>query len=61
LVHEKYSSWDWNFGHSPKYSLTNELKYPGGNVEFNLNVEKGIIKENIAPVRFVPMTGEAEK
>lgn len=45
LVHEKYSSWDWNFGHSPKYSLTNELKYPGGNVEFNLNVEKGIIKE----------------
>lgn len=45
LVNEKYNSWDWNFGHSPKYFLTNELKYPGGNVEFNLNVEKGIIKE----------------
>ena len=45
LVDEKYNSWDWNFGNSPKYSLTNELKYPGGNVEFNLNVEKGIIKE----------------
>jgi lipoate-protein ligase A len=45
LVDEKYSSWDWNFGNSPKYSLTNELKYPGGNVEFNINVEKGIIKE----------------
>ena len=42
---KKYNSWDWNFGNSPKYSLTNELKYPGGNVEFNLNVEKGIIKE----------------
>lgn len=45
LVEEKYSSWDWNFGNSPKYSLLNELKYPGGNIEFNLNVEKGIIKD----------------
>jgi len=45
LVDKKYNSWDWNFGNSPKYSLTNELKYSGGNVEFNLNVEKGIIKE----------------
>ena len=45
LVEEKYSTWDWNFGYSPKYSLYNELKYPGGNVEFNLNVDKGIIKD----------------
>ena len=45
LVEEKYSTWDWNFGHSPKYSLYNELKYPGGTVEFNLNVDKGIIKD----------------
>ena len=28
-----------------KIRLSNELKYPGGNVEFNLNVEKGIIKD----------------
>ena len=45
LVEEKYSTWDWNFGNSPKFSLINELKYPGGNVEFNLNVNKGIITE----------------
>lgn len=44
LANNKYKSWEWNFGKSPKYSLTNQLKYPGGNVEFNLNVEKGIIK-----------------
>lgn len=44
LANNKYNSWEWNFGNSPKYSLTNQLKYPGGNVEFNLNVEKGIIK-----------------
>lgn len=45
LVENKYSTWEWNFGHSPKYSLSNELKYPGGNIEFNLEVEKGIISK----------------
>ncbi len=45
LVDEKYSTWQWNFGHSPKYSLNNEVKYPGGNIEFSLNVEKGLINE----------------
>jgi lipoate-protein ligase A len=42
---EKYSTWEWNFGSSPRYGFTNQRKYTGGNVEFNLNVEKGIIKE----------------
>lgn len=44
LVKEKYSTWEWNFGKSPKYGIKNEIKYNGGNVEFNLNVEKGLIK-----------------
>lgn len=44
LVDEKYSTWEWNFGNSPKYSLYNELKYNGGHIEFNLDVEKGFIK-----------------
>ena len=43
LTKSKYETWDWNFGNSPKYTLSNELKYSGGNVEFNLNVDKGII------------------
>lgn len=45
LYDEKYNTWEWNFGNSPKYTLHNELKYPGGHVEFYLNVEKGIIKD----------------
>ena len=45
IKNDKYSTWDWNFGSSPKYSFTNQKKYVGGNVEFNLNVEKGIIRE----------------
>ncbi|WP_455538363.1 lipoate--protein ligase [Terrisporobacter sp.] len=45
LVDKKYSTWEWNFGHSPKYSLYNELKYTGGNIELSLNVFNGIIKD----------------
>lgn len=45
LSEEKYKTWEWNFGNSPEYDLSSELKYPGGNVEFNINVEKGIIKK----------------
>ena len=45
LYDEKYNTWEWNFGSSPKYTLVNELKYVGGNVEFYLNVDKGIITD----------------
>lgn len=45
LVNEKYNTWEWNFGNSPNYKLYNELKYPYGNIEFYLNVEKGLIKD----------------
>lgn len=44
LVKEKYETWEWNFGRSPKYSLNNQLKYSGGHVEFSLDVVDGIIK-----------------
>ena len=45
MVNIQYKTWDWNFGSSPKYTFTNEKRFPGGSVEFNLNVEKGIIKD----------------
>ncbi|MDV3429453.1 MAG: lipoate--protein ligase [Bacillota bacterium] len=45
LKSEKYSTYEWNFGTSPKYSFRNEMKYAGGLIEFNCNVEKGFIKE----------------
>lgn len=45
LAEEKYSTWKWNFGSSPKYSLTNEIKYSGGNVEFYVSVNKGLITD----------------
>jgi lipoate-protein ligase A len=44
LREEKYSTWEWNFGHSPKYNFINEKKFPFGTVECNMNVEHGLIK-----------------
>lgn len=45
LALDKYSTWEWNFGFSPKFSYTNEFKYLGGLIEFNCNIDKGIIRE----------------
>jgi lipoate-protein ligase A len=44
LVEDKYSTWEWNFGYSPPYSIENSRRFSGGKVEVFLDVEKGIIK-----------------
>ena len=44
LADARFSTWDWNFGSSPKYNLTNERRFAGGTVELNMEVDKGIIK-----------------
>lgn len=44
LVDEKYTTWEWIFGNSPKYSFNNVQKFTGGMVEINMDVEKGSIK-----------------
>lgn len=43
LRDEKYSTWDWNFGTSPKFGYTKQIRTGGGNVELNLDVGKGLI------------------
>jgi lipoate-protein ligase A len=45
LVDTKYSTWDWNFGHSPKYNFSKGIRTAAGTLEFFLQVEKGIISE----------------
>jgi lipoate-protein ligase A len=44
LVDEKYTTWEWIYGNSPKYSFDNTKRFAGGTVEFNMEVDKGIIK-----------------
>jgi len=45
LVSDKYSTWEWNFGYSPKYNFEKSIKTSGGNVEIQMNIEKGIIQD----------------
>ncbi len=44
LASQKYSTWEWNFGHSPKYNFINEMKFSFGTIECNIEVTHGIIK-----------------
>lgn len=44
LRDEKYSTWDWNFGTSPRYSYSKLIRTTGGNLEIHLQIEKGTIE-----------------
>ncbi|MBV5313071.1 MAG: lipoate--protein ligase [Prolixibacteraceae bacterium] len=42
---EKYQTWDWIFGYSPRYRFTNKLETKNGQIQISLLVEKGHIAE----------------
>ncbi len=45
LVRTKYQTWNWNFGYSPKYNFKKSIRTNGGKVEFNFDVQNGIIEQ----------------
>lgn len=45
LAEDKYSTWDWVYGNSPKFELSQSKRYKGGNIDLRLNVKKGIISD----------------
>lgn len=45
LRESKFSTWEWNFGYSPRYQFNKHLKFKSGNISLHLNVEKGVIRE----------------
>lgn len=45
LRNSKYAKWVWNFGYSPKYQFSKNLKFNAGNINLHMNVDKGIIQE----------------
>lgn len=44
LRDSKYSTWEWNFGTSPKYGFNQVRKFPSGLIEVSLDVDGGIIR-----------------
>jgi lipoate-protein ligase A len=45
LSNEKYQTWDWIFGYSPRYRFSNKLETENGEIQISLLVEKGHITE----------------
>ncbi len=44
LRERKYGLWEWNYGHSPKFNIQRSRRFPIGEIDLRLDVEKGIIK-----------------
>lgn len=43
LRRDKYDTWQWNWGSSPKYTMKNRRRFPGGTLEVRADVGKGVI------------------
>lgn len=43
IAKEKFESWEWNYGTSPKFNITKTGRFDGGKMEFKLDVNKGKI------------------
>jgi lipoate---protein ligase len=43
LADEKFKTWEWNFGYSPKYLFKNEVEIGGKLLKIFLQVEHGVI------------------
>jgi lipoate---protein ligase len=44
LSRERYQNWDWNYGKSPKFNLQHSHRFPVGQIDVRLDVDKGIIE-----------------
>ena len=44
LRDDKYATWEWNYGHSPRYNYNKRIRTAGGTVEVTLDVAEGVIR-----------------
>ncbi len=40
----KYATWEWNYGHSPRYNFSKRIRTAGGTLEVTLDVAEGVIR-----------------
>ena len=45
LAETRYRTWEWNFGASPAYNFSRRTRTPGGLLDANLLVNRGVILE----------------
>lgn len=45
ISRERYSSWDWNYGKSPRFNVSHHQRFEGvGTIDLRLQVDKGIVQ-----------------
>ena len=45
LKEDKYETWDWNYGRSPKFNIQRNKRFSIGEIDLRIFVEKGYIKD----------------
>src|SRR5690554_559649 len=45
LKEEKYDTWEWNYGRSPKFNIQRSKRFPVGEIDLRIFVEKGNITD----------------
>jgi lipoate---protein ligase len=45
LSRERYQNWNWNYGKSPKFNLQHSHRFPVGQIDIRLDVNKGVIEQ----------------
>lgn len=43
MEREKFSTWEWNYGQSPKYAINRKLRTKGGSIEIMMDVKQSHI------------------
>lgn len=41
----KFGTWEWNYGHSPKFGIERQSRFPAGKIQVFVNVENSLIKQ----------------
>lgn len=44
LADERYRTWDWNYGQSPAFNVQKTYRFPSGEVDARIDVQKGVVK-----------------
>ena len=47
LVHDKYGTWEWNYGRSPAYNFQQTKRFDCGTVDLRLDVRDGVIEQAV--------------
>lgn len=43
-MYDKYSSWEWRYGETPKFDISFESRFPWGGIDIRLKLHNGVIQ-----------------